>query len=188
MARNIEEFLRKAAERRQQQKGGQQPPPQQPQPTPPSQPTRSRQEPVIIDDVEVVQPRRPVNRPQPPRQQPPRQQPPRQQQPAKHGIRSGSVADHVKHHIDTSDISEHAANLGERISGVHDQVDKQIRSRLDHDLTEIDDTPTITDDPSPAIFGKRSSVMAGDIRKLLQNPKSVGQAIIIAEILKRPEI
>jgi DNA primase len=179
MARDIEEFLRKAAERRQQQKGGQQPPPKQPsrqQPPRRQQPAQQRpQQPIIIEDVEVVQ-SRPVSQPKPPRQQL-RKQP---------NIRNESVADHVKSHIDTSSIARHAENLGDRIVSVHDEVDKRIHKRLDHDITVIDDTPTITDNPSPAIFGKRTSLVAGDIRELLQDPKSVGQAILVAEILKRP--
>ncbi len=174
MARDIEEFLRKAAERRQQQKaGGQQPPPKQPpRQQPPRQQQPRPQEPLIIDDVEIVK-RRP---PKPTQRQIPKKQ---------SNIRNESVADHVKSHIDTSSIGRHADRLGDRIASVHDQVDQRIHRRLDRDLTEIDDRPTITDDPSPEIFGKRKSLVAGDIRKLLQDPKSVGQAILVAEILKR---
>lgn len=183
MARDIEEFLRKAAERRQQQKGGggkqpQQRPPQQ-------QPPRRRpvaQEPVIIDEVqaEIVQPAR---RPAPPRQRP-AQSPPRK----KSSIREQSVSDHVKSHIDTSSIGNHADQLGERISSVHDKVDARIHQRLDRDLSRIDDTPSVTDAPRKVIFGKRTDAAAAEIREMLSNPKSVGHAILIAEILKRPDL
>ena len=177
MARDIEEFLRKAAERRQQQKGGGAP--QQPKQAPPQQPRRQpprAQEPLIIDAVEpdVVQ-ARPVNRP------------PVSQPRKRSSIRNQSVADHVESHIDTSGIAEHASSLGERISSVHDQVDARISQRLDRDLTAIDDKPTVTDDPSPVIFGKRTAIAAAELHKMLQDPKSVGQAILVAEILKRPK-
>lgn len=180
MARDIEEFLRRAAERRQQQKGGgapnRQPPDAAPQQPPPRPTPRRQTPPLVIDDVEVVDstPRRPVE----------------SRIKSKPGlsssIRSGSVSDHVKSHIDTSDIAEHASHLGERISGVHDQVESRIHNRLNRDITVIDDKPTITDDASPAIFGASSADKAVALRKLLSDPKSVGQAIVIAEILRRP--
>ena len=178
MARDIEEFLRKAAERRQKQKGGGAPQ-QQPrrQETPQRQPPRRQvpREPVIIDEVEIVEPRpvQPKKRPRP-------------KKPAT--IRSGSVADHVKSHINTSDIASHAEQLGDRISTVHDQVESRIQQRLDRDLTTLDDTPTVTDDPPPAIFGARSSSATEKLREMLSNPKSVAQAILVAEILKRPNM
>ncbi len=173
MARDIEEFLRKAAERRQQQKGGapQQPPRRQPQPA---------QKPMIIDAVEAdIVEARPARRPAP---RPPKK--PRK----KSSIRTQSVGDHVQSHIDTSAIAEHASSLGERISSVHDQTDIRVHQRLDHDLTAIDDKPSVTEAPRPAILGARNSNAADELRQLLGNPKSIGQAILIAEILKRPDI
>jgi hypothetical protein len=92
-----------------------------------------------------------------------------------------------KSSIDTSKISEHADGLGKTVSTAHDRVERQVHKHLDHNVGRIDDTETITDDPSPAIFGKPNSSAAKELRKLLANPKSVGQAIIMAEILKRPE-
>ena len=47
MARDIEEFLRRAAERRQQQKGGAKPPKA-------PRPQRPAPDPVVIDDVEIL--------------------------------------------------------------------------------------------------------------------------------------
>jgi hypothetical protein len=102
-------------------------------------------------------------------------------------IRSGSVADHVKSHIDTSKIAEHAEHLGDRIAGVHEEVESRISSRLDRDISVIDDKPTVTDDAPAAIFGAASKDKALALRALLSNPTAVGQAIVMAEILKRPD-
>ena len=133
----------------------------------------------MIVDADIVD-ARPVRRP-PQSQQPkkPRKQP---------SIRNQSVADHVQSHIDTSAIAEHASSLGDRLSTVHDKVDAQIRQRLDRDLTEIDDTPSVTDAPRKAIFGARNADAAIELRQLLKDPKTIRQSILIAEILKRPEI
>lgn len=176
MARDIEEFLRRAAERRQQQKKGGQKPPPRPQPPQQRQQPPRRQQPVEPEIIEVV-PAKEV------RQKPQSRLKPRK----KTNLRKKeSVAEHVKSHIDTSDIAAHAEQLGDRIENIHNQVDAMVHKHLDHDLTEIDDNPTITDDRPAKIFGKPSDKFAQELRELLGNKKMVGKAVILAEILKRP--
>ena len=168
MAKDIEDFLRRAAERRrQQQQPKPAPPPPPPPPTPPPRQRRPEPvEPIILDDVEIVDeyPTRQVG-----------------------GLRQQSVQEHVREYLDTSDIASHAENLGQRISNVSRQVDQRIHQHLDHDISKIDDRPTVTDDPPPAIFGAKSSELAKELRQMLANPKAVGKAIFLAEILKRPD-
>ncbi len=178
MAKDIEEFLRRAAERRRQKQSGQQPaqstPPRQ-QPEPPQrtplreqarrEPARPQPQPVdaiIIDDeVEVVKPQR--------------------------DIRRQSVQDHVASHINTSDIQSHATSLGKTISSVSGQVDARVHRNLDHDLTKLDDRPTVTDDPPPAMVGVPDGSLVKEILEGLKSPRAAGRSILIAEILKRPE-
>lgn len=174
MAKDIEDFLRRAAERRRQQQDKQVP--QQTRPTPP----------------------RPAPRPVPP--QPTRDAPPRRLQPVEAiivddveiideviDLRDQSVQDHVKSHINTSDIAEHAKALGSRISGVAKQVETRVHQHLDHDISKVDDRETITDDQPKAIFGAKNNPVAAKLRKMLSNPQDVGNAIFLAEILKRPD-
>ena len=182
MARDIEEFLRRAAERRQQQKAGGAPQPQKPQSDSPQPPRRQPvQQPMVIEDVEIVEPR-PARRPVKSKIKSKIDS-----NPNLSSIRSGSVSDHVKSHINTSKIAEQVSHLGERITSVHDEVETRIHSRLDNDITVIDDNPTITDDAPAAIFGAASKDKARALRALLGNPTAVGQAIVLAEILKRPD-
>lgn len=167
MARDIEDFLRRAAERRQQKAGGGAP---RPKPAnPPRQPAQqqpARQRPVEPTVVEAtIAPKRLVQKRRDPKPK----------------LREGSVADHVSSHINTSSIGDHAERLGSRISAVHDQVDSRIHQNLDHDISKIDDSPTITGLAAPATTNR-----AGDLRKVLSNPQSIRQAIMLAEILKRP--
>lgn len=170
MAKDIEDFLRRAAERRrEQQKPAPAPPP--PPPPQPRRPTLAESrptpvEPIIIDDIEVVEEVSYANRP---------------------GLRQQSVQEHVKQYLDTSDIASHAEQLGDRISDVSRQVDQRVHQHLDHDISKIDDRPTITDDPTPAIVGAQSNALTGELRKMLSNPQAAGKAIFLAEILKRPE-
>lgn len=162
MAKDIEDFLRRAAERRRQQKEKRQPPP--PPPPPPRQIARPV-EPVIIDDIEIVEERSRLAT----------------------DMRNQSVPEHVSQHLDTSDIADHAEQLGKRISNVANRVEQQVHQHLDHDISKIDDRPTVTDDPPPAIFGAKQNPLTAELRSLLQNPKTVGRSIFLAEILKRPE-
>ena len=178
MAKDIEEFLRRAAERRRQQQGGQspqprspQPPPQQREPVSKSPPLRKNRQPnpleaIIVDEVEIVEPVK---------------------VPSRTDMRKQSVREHVSSHLDSSDIGEHASSLGSAISSVSNRVEAQVHQHLDHDLSKLDDRPTVTDDPPPEIFGKNVGKFRDEIRNALTDPRAVGRSILIAEILKRPD-
>lgn len=171
MARDIEEFLRRAAERRQQQKNqGQKP-----------KPARPVRQPLPEIEVEIVEPRadKPLRKNQNVRPGKAKQQ---------KDLRHQSVSEHVKQHLDTSKIAQHAENLGDRIASVHDKVDQAIHRRLDHNVSKIDDRPTITDDPRPGVVGGDEIIpIAVELLEMLSQPKSIRQAILLSEILKRPE-
>lgn len=182
MARDIEEFLRKAAERRAKQQGGgqKQPAPQKPRRVEPRR-VEPIPEPIILDDIEIVEAkpvRRPVQHSLKPR---------RDEVQAQVDMRNQSVEEHVRTHLDPTRVTQSAERLGERIASVHDEVDHRVHEHLDHDISKVDDKPTITDDPSPAIFGASDKSTAIRLRKLLSNPQEVGNAIILSEILKRPD-
>lgn len=185
MARDIEEFLRKAAERRRQQQAGNDAGALGPSPVKP-RPPRNRPRPVEIAEVveveevveaEEVRPRRLVESE-------------RNKLPGQNRARdpwSESVEDHVRHHIDTSDMSRHAESLGKRIHDVHDSTAARMKLKFDRDVTKLDDNPSIQDRPDEPIFGTESSRLATDLLKMLQTPQSVRRSILLAEILKRPD-
>ena len=171
MARDIEEFLRRAAERRKQQ--------QQQKAGGGSPPVRD-----VIEsaDVEVVQPIE-VVRPAKPRktlQKKPLQPIPRD-------MRDESVAEHVRSHIDSSDIAEHAEHLGERIQTADDRIAARLKRRFDHDVSKLDDLPSVQDDAVAKVSKAQASEMAKDLVQMFISPHSVRQAILVSEILKRPD-
>ena len=50
-----------------------------------------------------------------------------------------SLADtHLEHHIDTSDLADHAEHLGEEVSRANDQVDQHVHDVFDHQVGELD--------------------------------------------------
>ncbi len=101
-------------------------------------------------------------------------------------MRNESVSEHVSRHLDTNRISEKSRQLGQRITSVHDQVDAEVHRHLDHDISVVDDTPTITDDPRTSVKGARTSRAAVELLQMLSQPKTIRQAILISEILNRP--
>lgn len=161
MARDIEEFLKRAAERRRQQQQPS-PPPQQP-PSPPPQQRQPdpppKRAPLVIDDVEVID----------------------------DPYAGETVAEHVEQHISTDDIADHAENLGHEVAHRDDKVDERIHKKFDHDVGNLDSKPSIQD-TTTAVTETAVNQDASAIFDLLMDPKTVAQSIMIAEILKRPEL
>ena len=173
MARDIEEFLRRAAERRKQQqqkKAGGAPPPQ------PVREIIETAEVEVVQPVEVVRPAKPVK---------PRKR--KQLAPKPRDLRNESVAEHVRSHIDSSDIAEHAEHLGDRIQTADDRIAARLKRKFDHDVSKIDDLPTVQDDKVATVTEQETSMIANDLIQMFRSPQSVRQAILISEILKRPK-
>lgn len=164
MARDIEEFLRRAAERRNQQMQQQkqaQPNQAQPNQAQRKQPSQRLRE--VISEVEIVE----------------TSQPP--------AMRQQGVAEHVRSHINTSGIAKHARSLGERIQNVDDSVAERLGSKFDRDFSEMDERATITDDGQRQTTRDDSSQIARELVQMLKSPATIRQAIIVSEILKRPD-
>ena len=168
MARDIEEFLRRAAERRaQQQKKKQRP--ASPPPPPQEKPRRL----VIGDDqVEVVKPRLV------------------QQQ----DLRSESVDEHVRRHISSQDVVQHAQSIGRHAEGLAEriqQTDERLESRLhqkfDHQIGKLDKDVHAEVETAASVTVDEVSAISSSIIRSLTNPQSVQQAIIISEVLRRPD-
>ncbi len=160
MARDIEEFLRRAAERRNQQRQQQQKPPIR---TPLQQQPASRDI-VETNEVEIV----------------------RQQE---YNLRQEDVGAHVRHHISShaEELSAKASHLGERIQSVDDRVAERIQSKFDHEVGQLEDKPSVQDNWEAQTDRTPVSAVAQDLLQMLRTPKSIRQAILISEILNRPQ-
>jgi hypothetical protein len=175
MARDIEEFLRRAAERRKQL--------QQQQGQAPARPIEevlsSREVEVVRPAREVVQPARPVPVAKPVAKQPAAK--------TKKPIpKKESVADHVQKHIDSKDIAQHATNLGERIATADDRMAARLKQKFTRDVSKLDDLPTVQDDQVAFVASHAVSTIARELISMIRSPDSVRKAVLMAEILKRP--
>ncbi len=169
MARDIEEFLRRAAERRNknQQAGGKRPSNRPPPVTPP--PVEPPRQKISQRDL-VAESSRASSLPS--------------KQPKKE-----SVSEHVKRYIDVSDvadvtdITDHASHLAEVIERADDKIDQHVHDVFDHEVSKINEPGSgVT-----KVQGKASSPIAQDLLNLFKSPRSIRQAIMVSEILKRPD-
>ena len=165
MARDIEEFLRRAAERRKKQlkqKQAGQPPRPVPQ-QPPQRRQRPQQRLVISDEqVEVVRRKK------------------------KQDLRDESVAQHVKRHMDSSSVVERASHLAEQLEQTDERLEARLHKKFDRDLGSLEGKSPL-DEVAPLVTAMQISPLANDLVEMLKSPKSVRQAIMISEVLKRPD-
>ena len=182
MARDIEEFLRKAAERRKQQQAQKQggaarkkpasPPPARQSPA--RKPIRRKPEPDIVEAVEVFDDEiieaQPVGR----------------RKSAKSSSHRKSVQSDVQSHIDTSKIADHADGLGRLRAQMTDDVD-EVKQKFDRGAKKFDSKRSGSKERDSEIVGRNVSAAATDLIQMLRDPKSVQQAILMSEILRRPD-
>lgn len=166
MAGDIEEFLRRAAQRRA---------PQPPPASPPPQPTRQVQ---MLDDADVVDAdvveAYPVEDP---------------------GILTGhDVGAHVAQHIDTADFGERISHLGEVVDNADDRMEAHIHGFFEHKLGDLGahtsraaDSTLDDDSPSQGGPADKQKIPAFNIQRLLSSPASIRDAIILSEVLRKPE-
>lgn len=191
MARDIEEFLRRAAERRKQNQGQSAPKPPPAAERPPASDRKSK--PRLADEADArkspdeLDPYRELPRsreagqskPAPPPKAPPvsRQQKPQQR-------RRESIADHVRDAIVVTDVTERAETLGQEVGLADEKLEARLE-KFDHKIGALEGMSSIQDD-RVEIKGQDKSHLAVSLLELLKQPQTVKQSILISEILKRP--
>ncbi|HJN10250.1 MAG: hypothetical protein QGG09_00045 [Pirellulaceae bacterium] len=162
MAGDIEDFLRRAAQRRV----------PQPPPAPPAPSALSpRPEIQILGDEDVVDAYVVEER----------------------GILSGhNVGDHVSQHINTSEFGERISHMGEEIDHADDRMEAHLHGYFEHKLgdlggeTSLASNSSLDDDNAGQGPGDQETA-AFDIQKLLHSPTNIRDAIVLSEILRKPE-
>jgi hypothetical protein len=192
----IEAFLRRAAQAR----AGQPPAPPHPQQPPAGQPFRPPAQQV------PPRPQQPPVRPPQPRQQPSRIGPPSPPRPAPPPQRGAvvpvqlveedspalrtSVEQHVAQHFDTRQFEERASHLGEGVDQADERMEARIHQSLDHSLGQLGaQAPAAVSAAQQAQRTQLSSyaAAAAGLAHLLVDPQNLRQAIILNEVLRRPD-
>lgn len=192
MARDIEEFLRRAAQRRQQNQGPAAPKPPPPAPRqPPQAPPQSR--PRLADEAdarrssEELDPYRELPRSREAGQTdsaPPPKAPPVARQGKPQGKRRETIADHVRDSIVVSDVTENASHLGEKVGLADEKLEARLE-RFDHKIGDLEGMSSI-EEGRVETKGSDKSHLAVSLLELFKQPQTIRQSILISEILKRP--
>lgn len=191
MARDIEDFLKRAAERRKQAQGGGSParpappraaPPRPAKPKPASAARRLSDEANTPTDdpyaTKAPKVAKPANVPvSAPRRKPPVAPP---------VARRESIEEHVRRAIVVTDVTENASHLAEEISLADERLEERLE-RFDHSMGSLEGSDTVTDDVTAKVEGPNISPVARDMIEMFRNQKSIRQAILVNEILKRPD-
>jgi hypothetical protein len=104
------------------------------------------------------------------------------------------VAKHVARHLDTSGIVSHATHLGADIDQADDVMDAHLRDVFEHRLGDLPGRSiaakksVLDDKKGQAKAQEPADKMPGiDVRDMLKRPQDLRSAIILSEILRRPE-
>jgi hypothetical protein len=159
----IGEFLRRAAQRRQAQAAP--PPPPRGHPVGPpamAQPVRPQ-----LVQAEVVRP-----------------------QALGEGIKQ-----HVGEYLDPGEFQRRAAGLGEEVAQADEQIEQRLHARFNHQVSSLADTPgesaavprvAPAGEPEDRV-GELPSTAAAGLAAMLGSSEGIRRAIVINEILTRPE-
>ena len=178
MARDIEEFLKMAAQRRQQQRqkssrGNAAPTTNKPPPADASRRVSTTSRPPLnqqteADPIVVLGSKDRVSTQPNPYDQ--------------------SISEYVQSHMDTTDVTEQAEQLGDEVALADDKMDARLQSTFDHQIGSLksaaSDSAFATTTTATA---QRISPIADELLDMLSSPKSIRQAILLNEILQRPK-
>ena len=191
MARDIEEFLRRAAERRKQNQGQSAPPPavaDSPTPAPPPK-QRLANESNASKQPEQDDPYRELPRSREAGQKksaPPTNAPPvANSRQKRRKPKRESIADHVREAIVVSDVTENAIKLGAEV-GLADEKLEARMAKFDHAIGGLEGMASIQSDRVETEGPDKSHIAVG-LLDLFKQPQTIRQSILIAEILKRPD-
>jgi hypothetical protein len=107
----------------------------------------------------------------------------------------GRVTEHVRRRMDTSEFQQRSARLGAEVAQADDQMDARLQQKFGHEVSRLAAQPgeaavaPVIDEsalpagPLPGVTPLASSTLAA----MLADPDNVRQAIILSEILKRPD-
>jgi hypothetical protein len=187
MARDIEEFLRRAAERKKQGQARPAPevapPPRQQQLEKPTQ--RLADQSKIADEVDPYRelPRSREAGASKPAAPPvaPKSSGNLKSNPAN---KHESIAQHVREAIVTSDVTENALRLGKEVGLADEKLEARL-AKFDHAIGGLEGMASIQQDRVET-EGPDKSHLAVGLLELFKNPQTVRQSILISEILKRP--
>lgn len=106
------------------------------------------------------------------------------------------VGEHVQKYLSTDEISQRTSRLGGEVAAADTTVDQRLHQVFDHQVSQLAAVPGEAAKPPTAVGpteltgevpSEEAASLAYDVVNLLSNPETLSQAIVLNEILHRPE-
>jgi hypothetical protein len=94
-----------------------------------------------------------------------------------------AVSSHVQQHLDTHELVDHAALLGADLEQTDERLEARLQATFDHNLGQFQNLEAA----STAGSSQTVSLLAEEIFEVFRNPREVRLAIILNEVLNRPD-
>lgn len=116
-------------------------------------------------------------------------------EPERSGPVGGQVAEHVRDFLSSGEFSHRTAPLGGEVAQADEQLGEHLHQVFDHDVSSLEAKPGEVSAQPAAVVGPGADLAAVDLPvtaaaglvALLSDMENVRQAIVINEILRRPE-
>jgi hypothetical protein len=105
-------------------------------------------------------------------------------------VSSTDVVRHVQSHLDTREFDDRAGHLGEATRESEQRLERQVERRFQGTVapTSVRQASDSVSAVAPASeLGPKAANVAGQLVSMLQNPAQMRNAILLSEILQRPE-
>ena len=107
----------------------------------------------------------------------------------------GQVTEHVKEYLDEQDFTRRGDQLGKEVAQVDQKIGQHLQQVFDHRVSKLETVPGEAAAPPvayepPDLVGTAADIpdtFATGLLGLITSPDSLRQAIILSEILHRPE-
>jgi len=99
------------------------------------------------------------------------------------------IAESVERHLGGDLLGEHAEQLGDEIREVNGEVEQRLHEKFDHRVGHLTTQPHAMPAAQviPAVGTGVDTKAAAEVIALLRDPRGVRKAIIVSEVLNRPE-
>ncbi len=107
--------------------------------------------------------------------------------------RGEGVAEHVQRHIQASDVGDHAAQLGSALGQADERLESRLHATFDHRLGTLAKEPVGTqvaegtDNAAWRPTAVSGGAIAPQVVAILRSHKGLAAALVVHEILRRPE-
>ncbi|MFP6604003.1 MAG: hypothetical protein VB862_15830 [Pirellulaceae bacterium] len=99
-----------------------------------------------------------------------------------HELAQLGVAQHVTDHLDTTEYADRASHLGEEVGEADERLEEHLHEAFDHKLGTLKH-----EDLDPSTDEKSSESSLQGLQQLLRSKSALRNAIILREIIDRPD-